>query len=74
MIITIHGKKDPLFKGVAKHNGIGLVFFGWSAKHVQRKEKEWLIQNMPVANVRVIERPRLRVIAGGKRNLKQVGK
>ena len=66
MIITQHGTKDRLFKGVTKHNGIGLVFFGWSAKHVQRKEKEWLIQNMPVANVRVIERPKLRVINGGK--------
>ena len=66
MIITSHGTKDPLFKGVAKHNGMKLVFFGWSVQHVQLKEQEWLIQNMPIANVWVTERPQLRVINGGK--------
>lgn len=66
MIVTMHGKKDPLFKGVAKHNGIKLVFFGWSPEHVKLKESEWLAQNMPVNEKRERQRPQLKLVAGGK--------
>lgn len=66
MIVTAHGKKDPLFKGVAKHNGITLVFFGLSPEHVKLKESQWLEQNAPVAEPREKQRPQLRLVVGGK--------
>ena len=66
MIVTVHGKKDPLFKGVARHNGTNLVFFGWSLKHVKLKESQWLEQNAPVAESREKQRPQLRLVVGGK--------
>lgn len=67
MIVTQHGKKDPLFKKAVTHNGVSLVFFGWSFEHVKQKEEEWLLANQPVGS-KVIEkkRPELRVINGGK--------
>lgn len=68
MIITQHGKKDPLFKGVAEHQGQPLVFFGWNARQVQLKESEWLLANRTAASeVREKKRPVLRVINGGKK-------
>lgn len=66
MITTQHGTKDPLFKGVAKHNGINLVFFGWSPEHVKLKESQWLEENMPVSKPIERQRPQLRLVAGGK--------
>lgn len=68
MIITQHGKKDPLFKLVAKACGRRVVFFGWSEGHVRRKHQEWLLAHQPVRPARVVERkvPALRLIAGGR--------
>jgi len=66
MIITQHGKENPLFKRAVTHNGIALVFFGWSPEHVRLKECQWLEQNAPVQQARVKTRPALRLLAGGK--------
>ena len=63
MIITSHGKKDLLFKGAAKHNGIKLVFFGWSPEHVQGKEQEWLLKHMPLSQPRERKRPTLKLVS-----------
>ena len=70
MKITWHGKRQDFVKGVARHNGQGLVFFGDNVKHVQRLEREWLLVNMPASEAREKKRPSLRVIEGGKRQLK----
>ncbi len=66
MIITPHGKKDPLFKGVARHQGVRLVFFGWTLAQVKAKEQQWLFENMPVSQPRERKRHALRVIDGGQ--------
>ena len=48
MIITKHGETDPLYKGVVHRGSMTLIFFGWSAEHVQRKAAEWLLIHEPV--------------------------
>ncbi len=68
MIITTHGKTDPLFKGVARHSGMRLVFFGQTLEQVKAKEQRWLLENMPVSQPRERKRPALRVISGGRGN------
>lgn len=66
MIITQHGKNHPLYKTSVRHNGIGLVFFGWSPEHVVLKESEWLANNSSVSDPRERARLVLRLVAGGK--------
>lgn len=66
MLITKHGKKDPLFKGVSAFNasnGKPAVFFGWTKRHVIRKEAEWLEVAMPVSEARDQRKPLLRLVS-----------
>lgn len=55
MMITKHGSKEPLYKGVLYRQGMTLTFFGWSHGHVMRKAEEWLLIHEPV-------RPTLKVV------------
>ena len=44
-MISTHGKRKDWFKKSVTHNGIKLVFFGFSEIQVKAAEKAWLRQN-----------------------------
>ncbi len=67
MIITKHGTKKTFYKGLAKHAGIKLAFFGHSKEQVQASEKQWLREHMPELTAREMARPALRVVKGGRK-------
>ena len=44
-MISTHGKRKDWFKKSVTHNGVKLVFFGFSERQVKAAEKAWLRQN-----------------------------
>jgi hypothetical protein len=60
MIITQHGNKDILFKGVSaftNERGKPLVFFGYRKQQVIKKEDAWIEANMERLNQAEVARP-----------------